>query len=260
MPGKYAHYRFGKDLLTTMPPLVRRTVDRFRQLYDVGLHGPDLMCYHSLGLGGSVEKLADKYHQQTGQEFFERVCRAVRLNNSEGARAYLYGVLAHYTLDSLCHPYVHRVEEAGWGGHNRIETEFDRFLLELDGLDPTGYDLTPHMHLTPGEQRTVAMFYPNVSPAAIGRCLKFMRSVTRLTTMPPGSRRTVVEGTMKRVMPSSAQLIMPLGPERKLRAADRDLLQLYQIAKERYPGLLEQVQTHLRRKTPLGPDFSLVFD
>lgn len=42
MPANYAHYRFGKQLLSGMCPNDRRSIQRFRRLYDMGLHGPDI--------------------------------------------------------------------------------------------------------------------------------------------------------------------------------------------------------------------------
>ena len=121
MPSTYAHYRFGTQLIATMPPKTQRTVIRFRQLYDMGLHGPDILFYQSL-LPGT--KLSDKFHAQTGKAFFERACRNIRLNPSEGARAYLYGVLAHYALDSLSSPFIHRMAREKNISEESIATEF----------------------------------------------------------------------------------------------------------------------------------------
>ena len=74
MPSVYAHYRFGVALLPTMPADARRTIQRFRSLFEVGLHGPDIFYY-----GSPIEKtktgfLGIKFHEQTGREFFQRVC------------------------------------------------------------------------------------------------------------------------------------------------------------------------------------------
>ena len=101
MPGNYAHYRFGQELISHMDPRQQRIIGRFRQLYDMGLHGPDILNYHDPLIKTPTVRLCDKLHAQTGQVFFERTCRVVRMNPSEGARAYLYGLLAHYCLDSL---------------------------------------------------------------------------------------------------------------------------------------------------------------
>ncbi len=42
MPSTYAHYRMGAALLPMLPADVRRVIQRFRRLFDVGLHGPDI--------------------------------------------------------------------------------------------------------------------------------------------------------------------------------------------------------------------------
>lgn len=42
MPANYAHYRFGVKAIPLLPAEMQRTVRRFRRLYDMGLHGPDL--------------------------------------------------------------------------------------------------------------------------------------------------------------------------------------------------------------------------
>lgn len=47
MPANYAHYRFGKQLLSGMCPNDRRSIQRFRRLYDMGLHGPDIFFYYN---------------------------------------------------------------------------------------------------------------------------------------------------------------------------------------------------------------------
>ena len=57
MPSAYAHYRFGAQLLKRMPPDFCRTAQRFRQLYGVGLHGPDIFFDYSPLMKTSVGSL-----------------------------------------------------------------------------------------------------------------------------------------------------------------------------------------------------------
>ena len=47
MTANYAHYRFGKQLLPQLPADVRQCIQRFRRMYDMGLHGPDIFFYHN---------------------------------------------------------------------------------------------------------------------------------------------------------------------------------------------------------------------
>lgn len=260
MPGNYAHFRFGSQLLPTLPPEVQRTVRRFRQLYDMGLHGPDLLLYHDPLIKDPTVRLSSKFHHQTGKAFFERVCRAVRMDWSEGAMAYLYGVLAHYALDSVCHPFIHTAVDQGIGSHNQVEAEFDRCLLDLDGkLPPYLYDQTPHMQLTSGECQTVALFYPGTGGAAIGRSVKNMARISRLLTLPKGPKRDTMIKAIRLVSPKGADLIIPIRPDPRCRKLDEDLLALYDEALQQYPHMLEQLRDHLRRRTPLTEAFDPIF-
>ena len=60
-------------------------------------------------------------------------------------RAYLYGVICHFALDSACHPYVEKMIHASGLSHSEIEMEFDRFLLTEDHRDPLSYPLAGHI-------------------------------------------------------------------------------------------------------------------
>ena len=106
MPSTYAHYRFGVALLPTLPGDVRRTIQRFRRLFDVGLHGPDIFYFQNSVIKSGGFSLGVKYHEMTGKSLFPRLCRLVRLEKSEAAQAYLYGLLCHYCLDARLHPII----------------------------------------------------------------------------------------------------------------------------------------------------------
>lgn len=259
MPSIYAHYRFGAQLIGRLPPQMQRTIGRFRQLYDMGLHGPDIFYYQGLTVAGG-NRLGDKFHSQTGKVFFEHVCRNVRLSPSEGAMAYLYGVLAHYALDSLSHSFINRMALEGKATHAQIETEFDRFLLELDGKKPPHMqDLSVHIRLTPGECETAALFYPNVSAGTVRKCVENMAATTRALVVPQSTRRKFMDKAMGFLSPRNAGRLMPVHPNRACSALDPSLLRLYEMATDRYPVLLEQIRAHLRKNAPLGADFSVPF-
>lgn len=245
----YAQYRLGAELLSAMPPEMKRTVGRFRQLYDMGLHGPELLLYCDQG---------QKYRQQTGTVFFERACRTVRLDPSEGALAYLYGLIAHYALSSISSPFLARTADKLSIRPGQIRTEFDRYLLEKDGKTPAyRYDRSLHIHLTPGECETVAMFYPGISPGTVGKCVKRMAWATRLSAKTDGARREVVKNLLR--LTRESDHMMELHPDHRLKAADGGLQRLYELARDHYASLLDQIQTRLHRKVALGPDFSLPF-
>lgn len=260
MPSIYAHYRFGVAMLPGMPGDVRRTIGRFRRLFDVGLHGPDIFFYHPLLRKGSAEAPGRKYHHQTGREFFQRVCRVTRMEKSEAAQAYLYGVLCHYALDSVCHPFIGEQTARGPATHLEMEAEFDRFLLDRDGKrPPESQDMSPHIRLTPGECETVAKFYPGVTARSVEISVANMARCTKLFAAPDGARRTVLRKGMETLGPRVSGLLMTVGPNSRCANLDHSLLELYDQAAESFPELLVQIQAHLTYNGLLGEEFAHPF-
>lgn len=260
MPSTYAHYRFGVALLPTIPADARRTIQRFRRLFDVGLHGPDIFYYRSPLHKASDNFLGIRFHEQSGQEFFQRVCRFVRLERSEASQAYLYGVLCHYCLDALCHPYINEQAAVTGISHLAIETEFDRYLLEKDGkLPPHTQDLSPHLQLTPGECETVAKFYPPATAAYVKDSLWGMARILRLLTAPEGPRRTVIEKGFSLVANEFSGLIMTTSPNPQCSHLNPMLLEQYEKSLARFPEMLRQLQAHMTYSGSFGPEFDAIF-
>ena len=260
MPSTYAHYRFAASLLPSLPGDIRRTIQRFRRLYDVGLHGPDIFLYHNPFISNKVSALGLKFHEQTGHTFFQRVVRTVRLEGSDASLAYLYGVLTHYCLDSVCHPFVNQ-----WGvgvlTHSEIETEFDRFLLESDGkVPPCAQDLSPHIRLTPGECETAAKFYPPVTARQVQDSVKSMAFYTKLLSAPEDSpKRAVLENGIGVAGREIRGMLMGPAPNERCSHLNPELLQLYRRAQEQFPVMLEQLQALLTYNAPLGKEFDPPF-
>lgn len=254
MPANYAHYRFGKQLLPTLPADVRQCIQRFRRLFDVGLHGPDILVYYNPLLKTAVGDLNGTYHMQTGQALFPRACATA---SSEAAKAYLYGLLGHYCLDGLCHPYIQQLVDIGEARHMLLEAEFDRFLMAKDGIpSPHTYELSNRLKLTRGECMTVAEFYPPATGANISQSLKMMIFCTKFMASP---KRAQHEKLLKAIKPSVCDAFIPLEEIEELALYVRELDALYQQAMERYPILLAQIQDHMQTGVPLGEDFARDF-
>lgn len=257
MPSIYAHYRFGVAMLPGMPGDVRRTIGRFRRLFDVGLHGPDIFFYNLMLRNGTSDTPGSKFHRQNGRDFFQRVCRVARLEKSEAAQAYLYGVLCHYALDSVCHPLVKEQAALGPASHFEIEAEFDRFLLNLDGkCPPESQDMSPHIYLTPGECETVAKFYPGITARCVGNSVSSMARFAKLFATPTGPRRTVLRKGMEALGHNLSGLLMTVGPNPRCANLDHWLMEKYAVAAEKFPEMLVQIQAHLTYNGNLGEEFN----
>lgn len=257
MPSYYAHYRFGAKAIPMLPPQAQRSIRLFRQLYDVGLHGPDIFFYHNIFFKDNVVALGCKYHALTGEDFFTQVCKHLRLESNEAAMAYLYGVLAHYCLDSVVHPFVLEQTEDEKIGHMELETEFDRFLLQLDGKrQPNTFDCSPHIRLTKGECETVSKFY-GTTPSAVDTSVRGMAANVKLLAMPNGNLRRAVE---KAAGSRLRQHFMERTPNKNCAHLNASLLALYEDAQARFPAMVEALLAHMAHNAPLGELFDTTFN
>lgn len=257
MPANYAHYRFGQACLPLLPDAARRTVRRFRSLYEAGLHGPDPFFYYNPVLPTRVGRLGKTYHKMTGRAFFEA---AAKRRLSEGAMAYLYGVLTHYCLDAACHPLV-----IGWAaekkaGHTEIETELERHLLTRDKKLPAScYNAASRLRLSRGELDTIARIYPPATFPQIRRCFRLMKLISALMT----SRSRLIRWLMGKCValagPNGTGMCMTDAPKPCGSWAVPPLMRRYYGALSAFPEMAQQLYNFFTRKTPLSADFDEVF-
>ena len=260
MPATYAHYRFGAQMLRQMPGDLSRTTKRYRRLFDVGLHGPDLFFFYRPVFSTKTGRLGHKLHMQTGKEFFSRACRNLRLEPSEAGQAYLYGVLCHYVLDAHCHPLVVQADWEGPVSHSRIEAEFDRFLMERDGIcPPKEMRLTKHMTLTDPECSTVSRFYSGTNGKMIRESLRGMVTIRKIMEMPEGPVREALTKTMSVGSQVFRDMIVRPLPDPDCSHLNQPLLEKYQQAAKVFPGMLLRLSAHLTYNAPLGEEFDPIF-
>lgn len=257
MPSNYAHHRFGFHALETLNSGMRRPIQRFRRVFDVGLQGPDLFFFYNPFWKNPMSQMGSALHQKTGREFFTAACAALKNAPSEMGTVYLYGLLGHYCLDSLCHPYVQEKDTAGSVRHAELETDFDRYLLRLDGKIPPHLQcINEHMHLTRGECVTVSQLFPGTTPAQVNQSIRNMRIQTRLLAM---KNRSLLQGVLKFTNQNVQDHVMAAKPNPRCERLNPELLALYNIAVQRYSTMLEQLIAHMDQGSPLGEEFDAIF-
>ena len=72
MPTTYTHYRFGKDVLDALPRRIRTAMETNRELFDIGLHGPDILFYYRALIPNSVSGQGYGMHKQMADLFSVR--------------------------------------------------------------------------------------------------------------------------------------------------------------------------------------------
>lgn len=254
MPASYAHYRFGREILPLLPEDARQCIRRFRRMYDMGLQGPDIFFFYNPLMKTAVGELSGKFHRMTGAEFFPAACAQA---NTEAAQAYLYGLLAHYCLDSVSHPFVRQMVEKGETTHTLLESEFDRYLMAMDGIDdPAGYDLSPKLKLTRGECMTVAAFYPGSTGGNVSLSVKNMALMHRSGA---SKNRARTERWLKRLKPSLLEGLIPTEPPEGYTRMDSGLLVRFNQAMKQYGAMLHQLRAHMDAGEVLGEAFQADF-
>lgn len=175
MPTTYAHYRLGDAVIQKLPDSIKKTVLNHRQLFDIGVHGPDIFFYHSPIIKNDIVKLGQRMHEEAGAVFFARVPSVVhKSQNKEAHKAFLYGFLCHFAMDVTCHGYIDEQIEKTGVGHYEIEAEYDRALLEADGYEAISKCLTEHLHATKENADVIADFFEEVSSKQVKQTLKRM--------------------------------------------------------------------------------------
>ena len=257
MPSMYAHARFAREASKDLPEQLRLPVQRFARLFDVGAYGPDFFFFYQPLFKTKMGALGSQYHKMTGKAFFETAAEHLRQAPSEGGRAYLFGVLCHYALDSVCHPLICGVSADGSVGHTELETEFDRYLLTKDGKVPAHrQNLGRNMHLTWGECVTISGFFPPATAYTVRQGVGIMSLVCRALTM---KNRKLLQAMFRLGGEYASQLVMFTRPNHRCAQLIEPLEQLYDRALERYAGLAAQLLDCLENGSPLGSDFDADF-
>ena len=134
MPTTYAHWRFGCDCIETLPENLKKVIHDYRELYDFGVHGPDILFYDLKR--PDLFDYGQGIHKKPGRDFFEKTIEVYNSidDNKEAMLSYLLGFLSHYALDSQCHGYINKKDAVCEKlSHNKIEAEYDGHLIRLDG-------------------------------------------------------------------------------------------------------------------------------
>ena len=259
MPSAYAHHRFGAHILPLMPADVRGPVLRSRALFNTGLQGPDFLFFHHFIHQTPLYRLGSSYHQKSGRVFFSEACARLRKNPSEDAIAYLHGLLAHYCLDSVCHPFVYSMTDNTELSHSELETEFDRYLMTLDGIKkPHESNICRHIRLKQAQFSVVSQFYPEISPKNAAQCIRNMALAQQLLTI-PHAHGAIVAFTQL-AGGNTAGKVMTVGPNPKCNRLNGKLLDLYEKAMAKFPSLQEQMNRHIAYNEPFGDGFAANFD
>lgn len=96
MPSTYAHYRMGQEVIKQVSAPARDIIMKHKQLYDIGLHGPDILFYYHPLVTNPVNAIGYGLHERSGKYFFGKAAEIIETaSDKEAALAYIYGFICH---------------------------------------------------------------------------------------------------------------------------------------------------------------------
>lgn len=141
MPGFTTHYIFGRDVYHKLTDIsLKKNLYRNRAVYGFGLQGPDFFFYFLPSYILHGHNPGSVAHTTDTRKFYRALIESSQKfklpGNRRIAEAYLIGFLGHYTLDTICHPFVYgRTRYPGYQAadyfsrHAYLETDIDTTLL-----------------------------------------------------------------------------------------------------------------------------------
>ena len=125
-------------------------------------------------------------HARSALPVFGRLREAVE-DGAPMSAGYAAGFLCHLALDSACHGWIDRRAAEGTVTHLAMEAEFDRLLMERDGLVSLGRSYLPPM--PSGDVfAAAARAYQHTSPRQLEEGYRSMRRDTALFARLSGHR------------------------------------------------------------------------
>lgn len=263
MPAFYAHYRFGAEVLRSAPPAIQAVCRENRALFDIGLHGPDLFFFYRPVLPNHVNRIGHEAHHRSGREFLARGKKVLSAaKDPRATRAYLYGLLCHFALDSTCHPYIAEAMSEYDLTHAAVETAFDRALLTADEIDPLTFDPCSHFEVTRRNAAIIAPFYPPAMTDIVEKSLKSMVFYGRVLFNQNRVFRTALDKALYVTMHHDAIADMRMTPVRDERCAQSDerLIELYGEALPLAQSLFRDADNYIENGTHAGAAFDHTFE
>lgn len=176
MPTTYAHYRFGKDVLSVLDKSKRDICLEYIDQFNFGIYGPDVFYSYKPWSSNDVYRLAKYYHHDSFKNFLISSAKVIR--KEEDAKpflAFMYGFICHFALDVYCHGYVNQMRQDRNMRHALVEAEFDRMLMVKDNLDPFRYKPTKHMKPNRLTAVIYSKLFPEIDEAIAMRAMRSMK-------------------------------------------------------------------------------------
>ncbi len=266
MPSTYTHYRFGKDVKKTLPKSTKKLIEKNKDLFLIGLHGPDILFYYNPLVPNDINAIGYHLHELVAKKFFTNGKKIIEKHKEDRDKyiAYMLGYICHFALDSECHSYIeYRIIHDNLT-HTEIETDFERRWLKKDKFNPVKYNTASHIVCTKEVSEVIAEFYDKVSKKDIRKALKGMKLYNKLLLPTNEVKKELIENILTATgnYEEMHGLIMQKHINGRCINSTRDLMRKYQdaipVATKLINNYMEFVQDNKtldsRYSRTFGPD------
>ena len=80
----------GQEVIKQLSDPVREIIMENKELYDIGLHGPDILFYYHPLKVDPVNSIGYRLHEHSGKFFFERAAKVIENSSIKKRRTCLY--------------------------------------------------------------------------------------------------------------------------------------------------------------------------
>ncbi|MGN9134971.1 zinc dependent phospholipase C family protein [Clostridium sp. HCP1S3_B4] len=266
MPTTYAHYRFGKDVLNILPSEIQKIINENIELYNIGLHGPDILFYSKPLNKNKINNLGTLLHENKAKNFFENSINIINSINDEKIKnasiSYIYGFICHFTLDCSSHNYINKETSQKNISHSEIEAEFDRLLLVMDNLNPIKTKLTKHINPNKHNANVIHQFFNNISCDEIQSTLKSMKFFLNALVAPSKIKRNIIYSllTIAGKYDDMHGLIINYKPNPDCLVSNNMLLEIYKKRIKKAKDLIISYKKSLNEIIVLDEEFDRNFE
>lgn len=191
MPAGYTHYQFGQDLLCQMQNQeLKKMILKHKDLFNIGLHGPDIFFYHRpYYFKDKLNRYGKNMHHTMAAPFFNQARQHIE---NEDQLVYILGFICHYLLDSRLHGYIQEIINTKHISHFEIESQYDARFMIKNHLKPTHTLLYRHIVVNEYTVSHIQHFFPQFSYLEIEETLRSMHTYDQLLLAPNILKRGIL--------------------------------------------------------------------
>lgn len=182
MPDLTTHYLFGEQVYSNLNHDVQLIINKHRNIFNVGLQGPDLLFFHNIikypfSSKSEIQKISGKMHTQLIKEVLNYMKLYIATLESPSTEhdilsSYYLGYVCHYFLDKTVHPYVYFLvdkvcdkfpRETKASAHFKIESDIDVILFNhFKNIPISQFSVKDNFTVSNLEKNIVAKMYCDI--------------------------------------------------------------------------------------------------